>query len=216
MRAFRNNNDVFPYGSIIETMGEGDLLVQPDRVMLTLGVMTEDKDVKRASEKNASLATKVLTSLERIGIPKKQIETQDYRIQPIYDYQEGKSTLKGFRVEHVFKIQLNDVQIAGDVYDTAIKNGANVAGALSFEVEDPSSYYYYTLQKAFENALYKAASLAQTMGVTLNKVPIRVQEQPIHQNGVPYKAELLQASSTPIQAQRVKVQAKLKVWFCYS
>ncbi len=200
---------------VMEMYGEGTIKADPDQIYMTIGVQTENEDVKQATTDNAYRATQVLNALQKIGIPSNQIETTEYNIQPIYQYEDGKSNLKGFRVEHLYRIRLTQLNMAGEVYDTAIQAGANVARGLSFELSNPSEYYCVALQKAYEDALRKACSLANVMGVQLAKHPLKVQEQPVSRNGLPYKTELLQAATTPIQPQQVTVQASLKVWFCY-
>ncbi|MGM7701628.1 SIMPL domain-containing protein [Pseudalkalibacillus sp. Hm43] len=208
-------NQLLHLSHVMEMYGEGTIKADPDQIYMTIGVQTENEDVKQATTENAYRATQVLKALQNIGVPTNQIETTEYNIQPIYQYEDGKSNLKGFRVEHLYRIRLNQMNMAGEVYDTAIQAGANVARGLSFELSNPSDYYCVALQKAYEDALGKACSLANVMGVRMTKNPLKVQEQPASRNGIPYKTELLQAATTPIQPQRVTVQAILKVWFCY-
>ncbi|WP_349407524.1 SIMPL domain-containing protein [Pseudalkalibacillus sp. SCS-8] len=201
--------------NVIQTFGEGEIYAPPDMIYLTIGVITEDKDVSTATKENAERSSNVLKSLQQLGVPAAHIETLQYDIQPRYDYEEGKSTLKGFRAEHLFRVRMKDVSSAGMIYDTSIQNGANVARGISFEVSDPSYYSYQAIQMAYTEALNNATALAIRMKVNLLPRPLKVEEQAPGRNGIPFKAEMLQAGGTPIQPQRVKINAMVKAWFCY-
>lgn len=199
----------------IETVGDGELFIEPDLIELTLGVWTENENVKQATAENAALTNRVLKSLYQINIPQDQIETINFIIQPVYDYKEGTSKLKGFKVENSFRVQLKDVELAGIVYDTAINNGANIAGALTFDVSNKNKYEQSVLQVAYHNAFNKAISISKSMGVNVNIVPFRVQEMDIRNNHVMFKTESLQTVHTPIRPQKVSIRARIRAWFCF-
>ncbi|MCF6137528.1 SIMPL domain-containing protein [Pseudalkalibacillus berkeleyi] len=208
-------NQGFIPNHTIETVGEGELFIDPDLIELTLGVITENENVELATSENAARATRVLNSLYQLNIPQNQIETINFIIQPVYDYKDGTSKLKGFKVENSFRVQLQDVELAGNVYDTAINNGANIASALTYDVSNKNKYEQSVLQMAYQNAFNKALSISQSMGVNVNLIPIRVQEMNIYNNHVMYKAELLQTAQTPIRPKKVSIRARIHAWFCY-
>ncbi len=212
----RGNVNGEAYRNVMVVEGDGEMIVDADEISLTIGVVTEDQDVLSASEDNARRSNQVLTALMNTGIPSTQIETIVYNVQPIYDYQNGQSVFRGFRVEHLFKVKINDVKFAGLVYDTAIKNGANITRDLMFEVTNPSRYYLNGLAKAYEDAVRKAMTLSHIMKLQLSPVPLKIIEV-VARDVIPlYKTQMLQASAAPpIQPQKVVIRAKLKIWFCY-
>ncbi|MCF6408187.1 SIMPL domain-containing protein [Pseudalkalibacillus salsuginis] len=202
---------------VMEVYGDGELTIDADEISLTIGVITEDPDVKTASAENARRSNQVLNALLNLGIPSNQIETVVYTIQPIYAYENGQSIFKGFRVEHLYRVMINDVRSAGSVYDTAIRNGANFARDISFDVSNPKAFYLKALTIAYQDGIRKAVTLAQQMGVRLNQVPIKVVELKEREVVPLYKTQLLQsAGPTPIQPQKVTITAQMKIWFCYS
>ncbi|WP_408006486.1 SIMPL domain-containing protein [Pseudalkalibacillus sp. A8] len=202
---------------VMELYGDGELTIDADEISLTIGVITEGPDVKTASAENARRSTQVLNALLNLGIPSNQIETLVYTIQPIYAYENGQSIFKGFRVEHLFRVIINDVQSAGNVYDAAIRNGANFARDISFDVSNPKAFYLKALTIAYQDGIRKAVTLAQQMGVRLNPVPVKVVELKEREIAPLYKTQMLQAAGpTPIQQQKVAINAQMKIWFCYS
>ncbi|WP_261129064.1 SIMPL domain-containing protein [Bacillus sp. Marseille-Q3570] len=202
--------------NVLVVEGDGEMIVDADEISLIIGVVTEDLDVVSASEDNARRSNQVLTALMNAGIPSTQIETIVYNVQPVYDFQNGQSVFRGFRVEHLYKVKLNDVKLAGIVYDTAIKNGANITRDLSFEVTNPSRYYLNGLAKAYEDAVRKAMALAHMMRVQLSPVPLKIVEIAARDVAPFYKTQMVQAlAAPPIQPQKVLIRAKLKIWFCY-
>ncbi|WP_116290361.1 SIMPL domain-containing protein, partial [Klebsiella pneumoniae] len=59
----------------ITVQGEGVIKAKPNVVVLTIGIRTDNKDVKQAQEENAIQSKQLLAALKQIGIADKDIET---------------------------------------------------------------------------------------------------------------------------------------------
>ncbi len=123
----------------ITVQGEGIVSVRPNIVTLTIGVRTEHKNVKQAQEENATQSRQLLDALKALGIADQDIETISYTITPQYEYVNDKALLQGYRVEHLYEITVLNVQKAGEVYDIAVTNGANVAKRITFSTFSSTS-----------------------------------------------------------------------------
>ena len=106
----------------ITVQGEGVVKAKPNVVILTLGIRTDDKNVKQAQEENAVQSKQLLDALKQLGIADKDIETISYTITPQYEYVNDKALLQGYRVEHLYEITVLNVQKAGEVYDIAVSS----------------------------------------------------------------------------------------------
>jgi uncharacterized protein len=214
VRNTSTNNDK----STLTLQGIGKLTATPNLGVLSIGVMTENENVQVAQQENAIRSNQVIQVITNKGIPKDDIQTSSYTIQPNYDYQDGKSVLKGYRVEHLFEITIRNLQQAGEIYDAAIEAGANIAGNLDFQVSNYEAYYQQALQVAIKNAQEKAKSISAQLGVPLNPIPVKITEE--HSPVAPmfkvaYATEPSVQANTPIQSRDIDVNASVIAVFHY-
>jgi len=209
----RNNDKDYS----IKVLGEASVTAKPDQVIVSLGVVTKDKNVKSAKDENSLLSNQVIKGLQRIGINEGDIETTTYTINPMYDYLDGKKNLRGYEVKHMFKITINDISKVSEVIDVATEKGANVINYIRFEVSNPDFYYNKALEKAIINAREKGKVIAQTLGVNINKIPLRVSEKDLDKGIRYFEMSKLAVtnSTTPIQLGSIKIISKVSVLFQY-
>lgn len=129
--------------------GNGHITARPNQAKLTLGVMTEHPNVQAAQQENAEISNRVIEGLKQMGIDESDLKTTLYSVQPRYDYHDGKSILRGYEVEHLFEVTIKDLSKIGNVYDIAIKNGANRSGNIQFQITDAAIYYQEALKERF-------------------------------------------------------------------
>jgi uncharacterized protein len=200
--------------------GNGHITARPNQAKLTLGVVTEHTSAQTAQQENAEISNRVIEALKQIGIDESDIKTTVYSVQPRYDYHDGNSILRGYEVEHHFEVTIKDLSKIGNVYDIAIKNGANRSRGIQFQLKDPALYYQEALQRAIRNAREKAEVMAQTIGATLNHIPIKVIEQEDQQNFRPLlstQATFVKAEEAPpIQTGDLTINAHIKIIYAYS
>ncbi|KAB2338481.1 DUF541 domain-containing protein [Cytobacillus depressus] len=162
--------------NIIRVSGIGKVFVQPNQAEITLGISTEDSQLEKAQREIAEAIEKIKNGINSIGISDDQIRTINYSIYPQYDYIDGKQTFRGYKAEHTLLITIRDLERAGLVVDTAVKNGANIVTGIHFSVEHPSQYEQQALSYAVIDSFQKAEAIAKTLGVRLNHTPIAVNE----------------------------------------
>ncbi|WP_223701504.1 SIMPL domain-containing protein [Sutcliffiella deserti] len=191
--------------------------VQPDIAYIQVGVLTSSPDVQIAQEENRIRANRMVGALLQTGIQQKDIETASYTSFPRYTEQTGEQVLTSYEVRHIFRITVREVQNSGSVIDTAFENGANISESLSFEVSNYQEIYKYVLQKAMINGYSKACAIAQTLGVPLDPIPIKVEE--VTQQvffGPRYTSFALQEeTSTPIEPKEITVTASVNLEYVY-
>ncbi|MBF8982047.1 SIMPL domain-containing protein [Lutibacter sp. B2] len=227
MVSFKSQNQYPPYnpyvhgttnicGYSMELEGRGSIKVQPDIAIVTLGVVTENKELKIAQEENAKDSTRMLDSLKKMGIKEDDIETEAYSIDLQYDYIEGQKIFRGYKVTHNFKITIRDLEKTGKIIDTAVSNGANVVKNIYFTLSNPSIYYRQALTLAIQDAIEKAEVIENKLQVIVNKTPTRISEE--RYDHIPlYKRPSLGSpdTTTPIKAGKVEIIANIKAVFAY-
>jgi uncharacterized protein len=198
--------------------GQGTITVKPDTAVITLGIRTENKIVSQALAENAARANNMIQALKAIGINEEDIDTSSFSIYPKYDYSDGTSLLVGYEVEHIFDITVKDVNKAGNIYETAVANGANIARNIQFKLSNPNIYYQHALADALRNAIEKAITLGRTVGMPVNTTPIKMKEeivippQPLPAGKTMVLAE---QSAPPIQTQEIVITATVQAIFEY-
>jgi uncharacterized protein len=203
--------------SLLKLEGNGSVSITPDLAVINVGIMTENSDVKIASKENAVRSNRVLDALKGLGLSDDDIETISYNIQPLYDYSDGKTLLKGYQVTNFFEVTIKNISLIGQIYDAAIAAGANITNHLDFRLSDEEYYYQQALELAIKNAQEKALKMAKQLGVTLNIVPVKITEE--IRTAVPFEKVSLSLQSpvnTPIQKRVVEVKAKITAIFHYS
>ncbi|EGL16309.1 MULTISPECIES: SIMPL domain-containing protein [unclassified Paenibacillus] len=201
----------------IEVTGDGIVSVIPDQAVIVLGAVTEGESLSPLQAENARIISAVIDSLLQLGISRDNIQTDEFRIDPQYDFQDGKQIFRGYRVTHLLKITTERVGETGTIVDTAVSKGANSVSGISFRTSQPQKYSKEALALAVRNAREKAQTIAASLGVTLAAVPESVREISRQNEPVPFKASVLAASpATPIQPGELQVYAAVSERYTFS
>ncbi|RLQ97483.1 SIMPL domain-containing protein [Falsibacillus albus] len=211
----RNPNFKPPTGdspTTVTVLGEGTVKASPDTVVLTLGVTTENQDLAAAQAENAKDTTNVIDSIVKMGIPRENIQTKDYRISPQYDYIEGKQILRGYQVTHLLTVTISTPEMTGKLIDQAVESGANTVQNIQFLVSDQDQYYQKALTLALKDANQKAKTLSRSLGKKADPVPMKILEQS-GSISEPIPMAYMQAakSTTPIEAGKNTITSSLRV-----
>ncbi|MEC9635723.1 SIMPL domain-containing protein, partial [Escherichia marmotae] len=86
-----------PDGPHIVTSGTASVDAVPDIATLAIEVNVAAKDAATAKKQADERVAQYISFLELNQIAKKDISSANLRTQPDYDYQDGKSILKGYR-----------------------------------------------------------------------------------------------------------------------
>ncbi|MFT8341084.1 MULTISPECIES: SIMPL domain-containing protein [Clostridium] len=208
-----NNDQCSP--NKLKVIGKGTISVKPDLAEIVVGVITEDLQLEVAQEENAKITQDVINSLRALGIPLKNIQTENYSIRPNYDYINGKQVFRGYEVINNLKILISNVNNVGVVIDTAVSNGANSLTGIIFIVSDETKYYYEALRRALQDAQNKARVVADQLKVKLNIIPIQINEQN-ETTSTPLVMTLKSTSNTtPIEAGENIINADIEAIFTY-
>ncbi|PKM93682.1 MAG: hypothetical protein CVU84_13950 [Firmicutes bacterium HGW-Firmicutes-1] len=208
------HNKGFHYS--MELQGEGNVMVVPDVALIQLGVETNNTNLQKAQEENTLRTQQVLTAIGQLGIEEKDLQTIYYNIEKQYDYIDGKQVDRGYRVSNILQVTVRNIDLVGEVVDTAVNNGANVVRGISFEVDDTTYYYQKALNLAVMNAVKKAESIASRMSIQLLHVPFRITEESYGQAPVTNRYFAARGDvETPIEAGQTQITARVKVVFSY-
>lgn len=158
---------------VITVMGEATAAVAPDFAQASVGVTTEAKTVREASETNAQAMTAVVNAIKQAGVPENSIQTAQLSIQPVYAQNRpgrpDEPRITGYRVSNQVRIKLREIGRIGEVVDRAIAAGATDMHGISFGIREPSKALDPARAAAIEDARRKAEAYAKAAGAQLGR-----------------------------------------------
>ena len=122
---------------VISVTGTATTSVEPDLLIITFGVETQEKTAKQALEKNSQLMNSVVTAIQDVGISEDELSTSRFNIHPVYDSyrdESGRYTqeLIGYRVTNSISVETTNLDLAADIIDSAVGVGANRVDSVYF------------------------------------------------------------------------------------
>lgn len=205
----------------ITASGEGAIKVTPDVAYVTLGVVTEGKDLKTVQSENAVKMNEVMKSLTDLGINKEDIQTSNYYVSPKYNWDDktGQSNIVGYTVSNTLEVTVNDIAKSGNLLDKVVASGGNRISGIRFDVKDKTALYNQALEIAVKDAKNKAIAMGKGLGIT-NIEPLRISEVgsryvPIYADKNMYTMNDSVAESTPISSGELEVTANVNVEFSF-
>lgn len=191
--------------------GYGEITVVPNVAVIHLGVQTTGENVVAIQSENAQITQSVIQALQRMGVT--DIKTFQYTIDKIYDYENGRQIDKGYSVRNILEIRTTNLDMVGNIIDTAVNSGANLIELISFDVNNREYYYQQALNIAVMNAIQKAKSISMNLGIPAEPVPIKIVENSITPIQTFYRQEL--AATTPIMPGNIRIEASVTVDFAF-
>jgi uncharacterized protein YggE len=155
----------------VTVTGEASVAVAPDMAMIRIGVTSQGKSAREASEANARQMTSVLAAIKDAGIAERDAQTSRLSLQPQYDPNKaGTARLTGFQVTNQVTIRIRDIDKLPVILDRAISAGANEMSGIEFMVSEQSKLLDQARDDAMADARRKAELYAKAAGARLGRV----------------------------------------------
>ena len=170
-----------PTVATVRVSGEGRVQIEPDTAVVTVGVDILKPTLKDAQTEATTQMTAVIDALKAAGIDAKDIQTANYSVSILRDYDENgnPAAIKGYQISNQVNVKVRDLDILGDLLDTVVGAGANNIYGIAFLVDDPSKAASQARAQAVGNARQKAEELAGAAGMILGRaVAITESEAP--------------------------------------
>ena len=202
--------------SSIVVSGEGVVKVTPDQAWVRIGTESRSKNSKEAQQRNAEVMAAVQQKLTALGIPKDAVKTVGIDLQPEFDYNNGRQTLRGYVARNTVEVRVDDFAKVGDVLDAAVASGATNVRGLRFDVKNRQSVEEQALQRAVTDGLGKAQTIAGAAKRAVDRI-IRIEEQFVGGGGPQPMMERAMMSRmaadapTPVEAGEIEIRAMVRV-----
>lgn len=156
---------------LVTVTGEATVAVAPDTAMIRLGVSTQEKTAREASEANARQMTAVIAAIKDTGVADRDIQTSRLSLQPQYDpNKSGTARLTGFQASNQVTVRIRDIDKLPTVLDRAITAGANEMSGIEFVVSEQSKLLDQARDDAIADTRRKADLYAKAAGAKLGRV----------------------------------------------
>jgi uncharacterized protein YggE len=115
----------------------------------------------------------IIKAVKDHGIADSEIKTENYNLNPITDYINGRPITSGYSVNEQLLITIKDISDnsrVGKIISAATGAGANQVNNISFELSNMSQIKQEARIKAIIDAKAKAKELSQKSGVKFGKI----------------------------------------------
>ena len=203
-------------GRYITATESAEVSAQPDTALVTFGVVTNNKDARKAASVNAVKTSAVISAVRKAGIRKSDIKTVECSLEPSMDWDKSPPVLVGYTASNSVRVRIRSIRRVADLIDTATTAGANNVRGVRFDIEDKDRLRRKCLAMAMRKAHSKARSVAETLDTELGPVisASEIVDTSSEYGGSPRMfSSILPSASvpTPIEPGEAKVSAQVKV-----
>jgi len=147
----------------VNVSGTAVINVTPDRALIQLGVQSNGSTPGAVETVNSTATQAVIKAIRSIGVDAKDIVTDLYIIEPIYEDYDS-LYIKGYRINNIIAITLRDVSKTSQVIAAALRSGANQVVNVDLYTSDLRKYRDQAREMAMKAAKEKAQALAAAAG----------------------------------------------------
>lgn len=161
--------------------GKGEVFAAPDLATVNFSIREDSKEVKDAQAKVATKESAVLSFLDKAGIAKKDIKTENYNSYPKYDYgvpcyggmmpcRQRTPQVIGYEVSEYISVKIHDLTKAGDIVKGIGAVGVSDMSGPNFSIENEDQLKQQARKMAIDEAKNKAEALSKDLGVRLVRI----------------------------------------------
>ncbi|QFT54309.1 SIMPL domain-containing protein [Microbulbifer sp. THAF38] len=218
LSACDNGQTASQRGTLVSIAAQGETSQAPDVANLSVGVVTEADDSKKAMQDNAEQMDSLMKAIKKAGIAKKDIQTSGVSLSPRYHYQrDQKPKIVGYTARNTVNIKVRELDKLGTVLDDLTAAGANQINGPSFEIGEPGPVKAEAREKALIDAQERATIYAKALGMKVRRI-VSISEQgsggmprPMMMRG--QMESMKDSASTPIAPGETTVSVNLDLVF---
>jgi uncharacterized protein len=156
---------------LISVNGIGEVKLQPDEVVISLGVAMREKTLEQARKQTDSKAAAIIAYLRKQGVDAKDIQTSYMSLQPVYMSGEyGKAAPDFYMAEKTMTIVVRKLDKFDGLLSGLYDNGVNRIDGINFRVKDIEKHRAEARKRAVADAKQKANALTSELGAKVGKV----------------------------------------------
>lgn len=163
------------YERLISVTGTAMTSIDPDLLVVTFGVETQEETAKQALDINSKTMNEIIKAIKSTKITEDEINTSRFNIHPVYEGHEDpltkrwKQELVGYKVTNTITVETSKLDLAADIIDRAVTSGANRVDNVSFTLspEKHEKIKDDLIEKAILNAKAKAENALEPLNYSI-------------------------------------------------
>jgi uncharacterized protein len=158
--------------SSIRVTGDAIVTAKPDRALIDVGVLTQEKQSQNAATQNARQLDAIMVALHKLLGADADIKTINYALNPDYQYRPmgGKSAVSSYTALNVVRVTVDDLDKVGPVIDAATQAGANHIESVRYTVRDQQVLRSQAVREAALKARANADALASALNLKIARI----------------------------------------------
>jgi uncharacterized protein len=212
---------VTPQPNTVWIGADGKFESEPDTAVVQFNISAQEGKLQDASDRAARAAEQVRQLLRANGLDPKEAQMGRFAVQPVYDYNNPKRKLVGYRVDADIGIKLKDFSKVGPISE-AISN-MDVTGnqSLSYQLDNMDAAKIKAVEDALRRAHEEASAVSRAGGRTLGELSYAsvdtFEPSPIHPmvmaRQAPMGAAAPPAPTAEFGAQKITVTAHVNALY---
>jgi uncharacterized protein YggE len=155
----------------LSVSGSAVIQMKPDMATITVGYMNEATEAGLAQRNNAEVMNAVIEALKKAGIEEKDMQTKNFSIHPLYQYEENRTPyIRGYQATYWLGVTVYDVKRTGEIIDIAFQQKANQFQGIVFDVKDKDSIKMNGIEVAMKDARKKAEKALSAENETIKRM----------------------------------------------
>jgi len=158
--------------SSIRVTGDAVVTAKPDRALIDVGVLTQEKQSQNAAAQNARQLDAIMVALHKLLGADADVKTINYALNPDYQYRPlgGKSAVSSYTALNVVRVTVDDLDKVGPVIDAATQAGANHVESVRYTVRDQQVLRSQAVREAALKARANADALASALNLKITRI----------------------------------------------
>ena len=156
----------------VNVTGIAGVTARPDRARINMAIQARDIDMGAARQQVIAVTQKFLDLCDQLGLDRDHVRTTGLTIRPEYrwDRQGLEQELIGFLVQRQLDLELEDLELLGEVLEGAVDVGVNQVSPPQLDTSRRRELYREALAAAAEDARANAQALVTSQGAQLGAV----------------------------------------------
>ncbi len=159
-----------PLPNTVWVGADGKYEAEPDTVLLQFNISAQDDKLQNANDRATRAAEQIRQLLRNDGLDPKQAQIGQFSVQPVYDYQNPKRKLLGYRVDSNITIKFKDFAKVGPITQGLADIDVTANQSLSYVLENIDAAKIKAVQDALHRAHDEADAVAQSSGRALGEL----------------------------------------------
>ena len=214
-----------PFG--LHVIGEGEVVVPPDRAIVTLGVEASAGTAAEAADQASSTAEKLIEAIRGVSSNENEIliQTTGLSLSPVFppaapEQRTVSADPVGYRSANTVTITIDRLELTSKVLDAALGAGANSVRSISFTLQDDGPAKAEALRLATLDAAAKARAVADALRGSVRGL-ISLQEDTIFvpmarsEFAVARPMAAAAGPSVPVEVGELRIRATVRANFAY-